>query len=355
MKKYLLSFLTLITSVAMGQGLPQTFQKIIDESIDNKYVYGCVLKISSPSIEWTGSSGNLESNSQYFIASTTKLYITAIIQKYRSQHKLRLDDPIYKYLSNEELNNLHHFKGTDYTQEICIKHLLAQTSGLNDYLEDTDNNGYNLLKDLLKGNDKSWHFDDVLNISRKMDSHFRPAKKGKAYYSDTNYQILGRIIEIVSGKTISEALKEEILQPLGLHSTYLYKDTADEKPQKFYYKQRRLKIPKAMVSVGADGGIVSNVTDSMIFIRAFFNGTIFPKEYLDDMYQWNPIFFPFHYGIGLMQTRIFLQPILIGHSGITGAFSFYCPEKETFIVGTLNQIDQPSRSFKLMLKFLRQL
>jgi D-alanyl-D-alanine carboxypeptidase len=46
-------------------------------------------------------------------------------------------------------------------------------------------------------------------------------------------------------------------------------------------------------------------------------------------------------------------PELIGHSGLSGAFAFYCPSRDVFLAGTVNQLSAESTSFKLMLKFLR--
>ncbi|HRF78260.1 MAG TPA: hypothetical protein PLJ00_15230 [Chitinophagales bacterium] len=42
------------------------------------------------------------------------------------------------------------------------------------------------------------------------------------------------------------------------------------------------------------------------------------------------------------------------HSGLSGAFAFYCPEKDCYITGTVNQIHKPGSSFKLMVKLLQQ-
>jgi hypothetical protein len=89
----------------------------------------------------------------------------------------------------------------------------------------------------------------------------------------------------------------------------------------------------------------------------------FPKEDLDIIQkEWNAIFFPLQYGIGIMKfqlPRIFspfkAMPVLIGHSGLSGSFSFYCPEKDVFLCGTINQIKKPSQSYKLMLKLLQNL
>jgi hypothetical protein len=77
------------------------------------------------------------------------------------------------------------------------------------------------------------------------------------------------------------------------------------------------------------------------------------------MKQWNKIFFPLEYGIGLAKfklPRIFSpfkpMPELLGHSGLSGAFAFYAPEKDVFLTGTVNQISNPDISYRLMLQLL---
>jgi len=118
----------------------------------------------------------------------------------------------------------------------------------------------------------------------------------------------------------------------------------------------------AMTSFGPDGGIVSTANESMIFLKAFFNGKLFPKEYLDEMKDWNKIFFPLQYGIGIARfklPRIFSPfkpvPKLIGHSGLSGAFAYYCPEKDIYLTGTVNQIHNAGLSYKLMIRILNNI
>ena len=72
---------------------------------------------------------------------------------------------------------------------------------------------------------------------------------------------------------------KEIFQPLKLENTYMYEGKAGQKPMEMYYKDHQLLIPQAMSSVRADGGIVSTAEESIIFIKNFFNGFFFPKEY----------------------------------------------------------------------------
>lgn len=116
----------------------------------------------------------------------------------------------------------------------------------------------------------------------------------------------------------------------------------------------------AMTSFGPDGGVVSTASDMLLFLRAFFSDKLAPSVDLAELTrEWNKIWFPFTYGIGIMRfrlPRIFspfrAQPELIGHSGLSGAFAFYAPSKGTFITGTVNQLAYPDTSFRLTLKML---
>ena len=195
-----------------------------------------------------------------------------------------------------------------------------------------------------------------------MASLFAPGTKGKANYSDANFQLLGKIIETITHKSYSENCQEIIIKPLGLQKTYLYQDSTDKTPKILYYKSKELNIPKAMTSFGADGGIVSTSSDMLVFIEAFFTGKLFPKAYIDELQKWNKIFFPMQSGIGIHLFKlpwIFnptgAVPYFIGHSGLSGALAYYSPKENIFIVGTVNQVAHPDISFKTMIKLTQKL
>ena len=216
--------------------------------------------------------------------------------------------------------------------------------------------------ELTSGKDQPWTFEQVINDVKKMKPRFRPGKLGKAFYSDTNYQLLGKLIETVTGNELATNLSAYIFTPLNLKQTYLYRDSQDTLPATIYFKDRPLPIPLAMTSFAADGGIVSTSADLMTFIKAFFRGELFPADYLAEMKQWNRIFFPLEYGVGLARFKLpwLFSPLkalpeLLGHSGLSGAYAFYSAEKDVFLTGTVNQIDKPGMSFRLMLKLLNQL
>lgn len=344
--------------------LEQKLQTTLQKTVDNKTIFGVTFQVEKGdgSFTFAGSAGNLQNDSQYFIASTTKLYTTAIILKLAAQNALQLDAPITQYLPGEITHGLLIRKGTDYGPQLTTRQLLSHTSGLPDYFQQKKASGKSLLEEITSGIDQAWSFEQAIAEAKKMPPAFLPGEKGKALYSDTNYQLLGRIIETVSGLSYASALEQWIFSPLGLQKTYLYANQADTRPAPLYYKNKPLPIPLAMISFGSDGGIVSTAAESMTFLKAFFRGQFFPAAYFNEMKRWNRIFFPLEYGMGLSRfalPRIFspFQPLpdFLGHSGLSGAVAFYAPAKDLFITGTVNQVAAPDRSFRLMLELAANL
>jgi D-alanyl-D-alanine carboxypeptidase len=350
--------------VASGQTTKQQtrLQSILDKTVDNKKVFGTTVSIYGNNLHFQGAAGNLKSDSKYFIASITKLYTTTLIMQLNADGKLNLNDYISKYLPKDIMHQLHVYKGIDYSDSITIYHLLSQTSGLQDYFLGKQPSGITLHEELTSGVDKHWTFEESIQLAKTMPPAFAPGTPGKALYGDTNFQLLGKIVEGFYGKPIGKIMEEKIFIPLQLNHTYLYSNASDTVPATMYFKDTPLHIPMAMTSFGPDGGIVSTTEDCMLFLKAFFNGSLFPADYLKDMYQWNDVMPPLEYGVGLMRFKlpaIYTMgkkfPPMYGHSGLSGAFAFYIPEKEIWITGTVNQINKPGTSFKLMIQLLMAL
>lgn len=340
----------------------KALQTILNKTVDGKKVFGTSFAIKKNTLSWQGASGNLSLDQSYFIASTTKLFTTAIIMKLRAEGKLRLDDKISIYIEKSILSQLHIYKGQEYSQELTIKHLLSHTSGLPDYFQGKGTSGMSLENEITEGNDRFWTFEQAIERTKKMCPLFAPGTKGKANYSDANFQLLGMIIETITQNSYSKNCKTFIVQPLGLTKTYLYQDFTDKTPKTLYYKSNELNIPKAMTSFGADGGLVSTSAEMLVFIEAFFTGKLFPSTYIDELQKWNKIFFPLQSGIGIHLFKlpwIFnptgAVPYFIGHSGLSGALAYYSPKENIFIVGTVNQVAHPDISFKTMIKLTQQI
>lgn len=341
----------------------EKLQKVLDGSVDQKKVFWTSFCIQYGDEPWAWTSGNFVSpHEQYFIASTTKLFTTAVILGLRHKKKIGLDDAISEYIDKSVLEGIHTLRGTDSSGKITIRHLLAHTSWIPDYFQKKWNDGKSLEQDLVTGKDQFWSFEDCIERSKSMKPLFFPGEKGKAHYSDTNFQLLGKIIENITGESLESNYTEYIYAPLGLKDTYLYSEPTDSRPKNLYYKNNELIVPKAMTSFGADGSIVSNSFDLNTFLRGFFGGKLFPKEYIAELQEWNPIFFPMQSWVGIHRFKlpwIFNPfgsiPEFIWHSGLSGTVAYYAPKYNIFITGTVNQIAYPDTSFKVMIKIVQSL
>lgn len=352
----------------MGTRIKEEFLNNVVEKIGNKKgVYSAVLRVESGdnSFTWTGAAGDMQEDSQYFIASVTKLYVTTVVMCLIEEGRIELDDKISKYLPVELMEGLHVLKAVDYSNNITVKHLISNTSGIPDYFFHKQPDGNTSASELIDGKDGSWHFEKTIKLVKELTPDFVPGKKGKAKYSDTNYQLLGRIIEIITGKYIDEVFQEYIFDELNLKHTYAYKDPSDTKPVPFYYKSNKLWLPNYLVSITPEGGIVSTAEEVMIFLKGFFTGHFFPKEKIEDLKKWNVILPPpslFFYGIGL--EKLFVprivspsKPIkeIIGFWGQTGSFAWYNPDTDLYFTGTTNQINGAGHSavLKAILKIIK--
>ena len=207
--------------------------------------------------------------------------------------------------------------------------------------------------------------EKAIALAKNLKPNFIPGKKGKASYSDTNYQLLGSIIETLTGKHISEVFQEFIFDELGLRSTYVYQDISDRKPIPFYHNSRKLWLPRYMVSIPSEGGIVSTAGESMYFLKEFFKGRFFPREKISGLKKWNLILPPpslFFFGIGLekLWTPRIISPFkpireVVGFWGQTGSFAFYNPESDLYFTGTTNQVNGHGHKAvgKAMLKIIK--
>ncbi|HSM25816.1 MAG TPA: serine hydrolase domain-containing protein [Anaerolineaceae bacterium] len=345
----------------------ETFlNQVVQNMLKNKSVFGAVLCVEKGdgSISWVGGAGNIKAEDRYFIASVTKLYVTAVMLMLRAEKKLAFTDKISQYFPDELIDGIHVLDGVDYSKEITIAHLLSNTSGIPDYFFYEKPQG-EAANDLILGDDQAWPLEKAMQRVKTLKPKFKPGQKGKVNYSDTNYQLLGGIIEKVTGKWIGHVFKEFIFQPLNLKDTYAYQDINDTTPVPMYHKSHKIHAPNYMASVTAEGGIVSTAKECMIFLKAFFNGAFFPVETLDELKQnWNMILFPgqFYFGLGLekLWTPWFLSPFkpikeILGFWGQTGAFAFYNPETDLYFTGTINQASGfgHSAAFNGILKIIK--
>ena len=332
-------------------------QNLLDRTVAKDKSHGLVLRVQSGDgrIDFHGSAGDATPEIRFPIASISKTYTAAMIQQLVDEGRLGLDQTVEGALPDIDLSGLHVVKGIDHGPVLTIRQLLFQTSGLADYYEG------GVAEDLIRGEDYAYDLGRVLDWAKAGKPQAAP-DSGKAHYSDTNYQLLGAVIEAVTGQPYGEALQDRICTPLGLSRTALFDPDRDGDGQTLpvYHKTLRLNVPLMLSSMGPDGGIVSDTGDLMTFLRAFMAGRLFRPDTLRDLRQWQRLFFPLQYGGGLMRFKLpgwmtlwRPSPELIGHSGASGSFAYHAPDRDIFLVGTFNQTDGPKRPFGFMLEVLK--
>jgi D-alanyl-D-alanine carboxypeptidase len=292
----------------------------------------------------------------FFIASATKLHVTAILAQLRDEGRVDWDAPLAAYVPALDLSGLVVVGGEDRSQAMTVRQVMAHTSGLADYFEGARTDGPTTFARVVEA-DFGWDVRDVVAWTRGM----KPATPGKGLYSDTGYQLLGAAIEAVDGRTFAESVLARVTGPLGLADTYCfsaqdlgrYDEVADLRNG-----DSRLHIPLAMASVQADGGIVSTLADGLTFLDAFFGARLFAAPTLDELQRdWHRIFYPLEYGTGIMRFRMpplmtgfrRVQPF-VGHSGASGTVMFRCPERGLTVVGTVNQVKHRSLPYQLLVR-----
>lgn len=348
----------------MTEELSRRLERVVERAAAG--VDDVVVRLEQPArdISWSASCGEIGEATPFFVASTTKLYTAAIVRRLVERSELSLDDRLIDRVAPGEVDGLHVHRGVDHTASITLRHLLAHTSGVPDYFSGRkQRRGEPSLDKQLRGNvDVSWNVSDAVRWARNDGARFAPGHGRLAFYSDTNYQLLGRVIEHATSTIYNEALEREVIQPLGLTDTWLYIDPADQRPLALRHARQQIHIPNAMVSFGPDGGIVATSADLMRFLAAIHTGELFETAGEPFSGPYRRVFFPLQAGLGHMRFRLpramWLRgtpPDLRGHSGLSGAFAFVDVDSGTYLAGTVNDIAQPSRSFKLMLNLVREI
>ena len=201
-----------------------------------------------------------------------------------------------------------------------------------------------------------------------MPPHFAPNAQ-KAYYSDTGYLLLGKIIESVTGKPLQQIYAEFFFQPLGLTHTWL--STRSEPaarpaaaPAEVFSSDTDITQMRGGGSYWADGGIVATAEDAALFLKALNEGRIIKPETLALMQQWNPIqnSGPFTYGYGTMRYTLpgpisaaLGTPVIWGHTGSVGAFLYYAPDRDIYVAGTVDQTAGQMQAIVLMMQAFQAL
>ena len=221
---------------------------------------------------------------------------------------------------NASINEYVLLEDTNYSK-IKIKQLLNMNSGLRGYLNDDDNS---VIIDRIISN-PSMHIEPMELIERgfQLTDLYGVTPKNEFHYNNTNYILLGLIIESISQTNYNEFVYNELISPLALNNTYvatnnnyasdvaggyhidLSENTSDN------YSNLDLSY------VWSAGAVISNATDLCKWISAIANGNIIDDDFSEFIYSGQPVADSVTYTSGLISesNRLWHNGTVLGYHG----------------------------------------
>ncbi len=273
-----------------GEALPADVVTEIQAEMDNltaaTFPPGMVVWVDTPEYHFEGASGlaNLADESQmspdgaFRIGSITKMFTATVILQLAEDDVLTLDDPLTLWLPEvaEQL---------PYGEDITLRHLLTHTSGIFNIVEHeayyadifaeivVDEESGNVSLECVERDPN----DTLLRYVYGKDALFEPGTSW--YYSNSNYTLLGMVIEAATELPVAEVYNTNIYEPLGMESTFLdcYEDALVDVVRGYTgFGDNLTDITDLHESIGwAAGGMVSTASDLTIFARGLFGGELF--------------------------------------------------------------------------------
>ncbi|MEL6842027.1 MAG: serine hydrolase domain-containing protein [Bacteroidota bacterium] len=200
-----------------------------------------------------------DTNSLFKIASISKLYIAAATTKLVVNQSLSLDQSLAELLPDlaGRIEN---------ADDITLKMLLQHRSGIPDCLDHPDFPWGNL----------PISNRDALEFALDKAANFQPDKRYR--YSNTNYILIGEILDKTLGYSHHQYIKEEILVPLDLQNTYsLLSEVALEDVMSGYAKNWDSDAKSDDYTLPG-GSMVATAADVSIFLRALIDGSLLSPE-----------------------------------------------------------------------------
>lgn len=336
-------------------------QKILDEAVNLFKLPGVqagiylpdnrIVLASSGTIDFERNMEKITNNTIFRIGSTTKMFISALINKQIENGLLEYDKTLDTWLPEIE-----------GTKDITIEELLNHTSGISETLFKSPNI---LIKSVIFSHLR-WDSREV--ISKIMDDMKIVPKKDRGFkYSNNNYLILGLVAEKIGNEKLDILLKNKLFKPLKMDNTYLlpYYRTLpgglilgyDE-----YIPFGPHKIPPDNTSwdtvTFSAGAMASSAKDLLIWLNNFFHNKLIKKEtflrmntFVDasDNGRDNNII---AYGLGVAKYKVDGK-ILVGHpgAGFGGeCYAFYYPKKDISIVVSYNWSKKDNPAGKEIIK-----
>ncbi|AVH64184.1 serine hydrolase domain-containing protein [Nostoc sp. 'Peltigera membranacea cyanobiont' N6] len=322
-------------------GKSSQLQTLLNEIVVEEKIPGAVMYISTPKGSWVGASGvnslstktRMKTTDGFSIASMSKTFMAVVVLKLVEQGKIGLDRAIATYLPRDITP---HIVNSD---KITVRQLLNHTSGVAEYLDTKEF----IQATAKRSRSQPWTAREAIPYMYQEEPKANPGEK--FIYTDCNYILLELIVENITRGTLAQAIRSQILKPLGLKHTFteLREPTIGEVATGYSDRNKDGKLDSyADVNDGnglGDGGLVSTAEDLAKFAKALFvKKSLLSSKMMKEMLKFKDNGESYSYGLGVER---FSSPMekAIGHSGIAYGFTTllaYLPNQNTTIIVLLN-------------------
>ena len=275
------------------------------------------------------------------VGSISKPFVAVLVMQLVDEGLVELEESLGTYLP-----------GISVGADVTIRQLLNHTSGIANYTENEQ-----IIADVLADREREFTPAEILGYVEVADS----GDPGTFAYSNTNYILLGQLVEQVDGRSLNESLARRIAEPLGLVSTSFAIDDASTPDDLVAGWGSQglltgdLNAPYTSIASGAwaAGALVSTTDELMIFLDALTSGALVSQSSLEQMTN----FGDGESGLGVFEIFLDANEPGFGHSGrITGFTSIMAiaPGSGRLIV-SLNNNDELENVNDLLLELLGQM
>ncbi|MBN1426144.1 beta-lactamase family protein [Candidatus Fermentibacteria bacterium] len=315
------------------------FQSAIDWYTADSTIPGAVALVSRGDDVWSGGSGYASLSGEIMnpfvkvrIASLTKLFTATVILQMAEEGRLGLDETIVPFFERGIIDSLVILDGQSYGHRITIRMLLSHRSGVYDY---ADEEFYELLR---ADPTRRWQPLDLVRYAiNSGQPYFVPdvLPPDEYGYSNTNYIMLGKIAEQIDGRAYHHLVRDRILIPLSLSSTFLAEYEAIPPPLAAGYDGASDVSSYDYSFEWASSGLVGTVGNLHEFMDALMGGRLFQNtSTLEEMKS------PGGYGLGLATIITGDGVVGYGHFGQSLGFvsvMAYVPSRDACIIASMNQ------------------
>ena len=322
---------------------------------------GAALYVETPTFgPWIGVAGlgNLESKAamrpddRFRAGSAMKPFVAVVTLQLVEEGLFSLDDPLPALAPDATAAK---FADSD---KITVRMLLNHTSGIGEWLTQA------MYGEIAANPKRVWKVEEFLDVAAKEGPVFAPGQ-GWAY-NNTEYLLLGLVIEQATGSSWREEVRQRIIEPLKLENTLLPEPGDPSMPgdhaHGYLFIEGKMadftEVDPSMAGACGGHALITTTTDLARFIQAVLAGELFKNDQtLNEMLTFVDVeLVEGGYGLGLMKFIIPGDIEVIGHTGGTAGFhveAFQVPSRGiTFALGVNTMVPSMAPVFLPALKLL---